>query len=103
LPGFHDSPVHLLGSGLQMSRVSLKDARDEAEFGKRLKEFDTKLPAGRWMLGGEWDHDRTFGGELPTAEILDRYVANRPVFLRRYDGHMALVNTKALQLAGITA
>jgi predicted amidohydrolase YtcJ len=103
VPGFHDSHVHLLGSGLRLSEVALKDAKDEAEFGRRLRAFDRKLPKGRWLLGGEWDHDRTFGGKLPTAELLDKYVPDRPVFLRRYDGHMAVVNTRVLKLAGITA
>jgi predicted amidohydrolase YtcJ len=103
LPGFHDSHVHLLGSGQRLSEVALKDAKDEAEFGRRLREFDRKLPRDRWLLGGEWDHDRTFGGKLPTAKLLDKYVPDRPVFLRRYDGHMAVVNTKVLKLAGITA
>jgi predicted amidohydrolase YtcJ len=101
LPGFYDSHVHLLGSGLRLSEVALKDAKDEAEFGKRLREFDRKLPRDRWLLGGEWDHDRTFAGQLPTAEMIDKYVADRPVFLRRYDGHMAVVNSRVLQLAGI--
>jgi predicted amidohydrolase YtcJ len=66
-------------------------------------EFDRKLPRDRWMLGGEWDHDRALKGQLPTAELLDKYVSDRPVFLRRYDGHMAVVNTRALKMAGITA
>ncbi len=102
VPGFYDSHVHLLGSGQRLSEVALKDAKDDAEFGRRLKEFDQKLPRDRWLLGGEWDHDRTFAGKLPTAELIDRYVANRPVFLRRYDGHMGVVNTLVLKQAGIT-
>jgi predicted amidohydrolase YtcJ len=102
LPGVFDCHVHLLAGGLQRRQVDLKDANDEAEFGRRLKEFDRKLPQGRWMLGGTWDHDRTFAGKLPTAEMLDRYVPDRPCFLSRYDGHMALVNTRAMELAGIT-
>jgi predicted amidohydrolase YtcJ len=103
LPGFHDSHVHFLGGGQQMSQVALKDAKDEAEFGRRLQEFDRKLPRDRWLLGDDWDHDRTFGGRLPTAELLDKYVPERPAFLRRYDGHMAVVNTRVLKLAGITS
>jgi predicted amidohydrolase YtcJ len=103
LPGFHDSHIHLLATGQRLSQVDLKDARDEAEFGRRLRDFDRKLPAGRWLQGGLWDHDRTFGGMLPTAALLDKYVPNRPAFLTRYDGHMALANSRALQLAGITA
>jgi predicted amidohydrolase YtcJ len=103
LPGFYDSHVHLLGSGQRLGEVALKDAADEAEFGKRLREFDRKLPRDRWLLGGEWDHDRTFGGQLPTAELIDKYLADRPVFLRRYDGHMAVVNSVVLRKANITA
>jgi predicted amidohydrolase YtcJ len=102
-PGFYDSHVHLLGSGLRLAQVALKDAKDEEEFGKRLKDFDARLPRDRWMLGGEWDHDRTFGGKLPTAELIDKYVPDRPVFLRRYDGHMGVVNTRVLKLANISA
>ena len=103
VPGFYDSHIHLLGSGLRLAEVALKDAIDEEEFGKRLRDFDRKLPRDRWLLGGEWDHDRTFAGRLPTAELIDKYVRDRPVFLRRYDGHMAVVNSRVLHLAGIRA
>lgn len=103
VPGFYDSHIHLLGSGQRLSEVALKDAPNEAEFGRRLRDFDRKLPRDRWLLGGEWDHDRTFDGQLPSAELLDQYVRERPVFLRRYDGHMAVVNSHVLRLAGITA
>ncbi len=103
VPGFHDSHLHFLGGGQQLGHVELKDARDEAEFGRRLKAFADKLPRDRWLVGGNWDHDRTFNGTLPTAETIDKYVKDRPVFLRRYDGHMALANTAALRRAGISA
>lgn len=102
VPGFYDSHAHFLGGGQQLARVDLKDAKDEAEFGRRLAEFDRKTPRDRWLLGGNWDHDRTLGGKLPTAALVDRYVKDRPVFIRRYDGHMALANTVALKLAGVT-
>jgi predicted amidohydrolase YtcJ len=102
VPGLYDSHVHFLGSGMRLSEVALKDAKDEAEFGRRLREFDKKMPRDRWMLGGEWDHDRALGGQLPTAELLDKYVPDRPVFIRRYDGHMGVVNSRVLKLAGIT-
>ena len=102
-PGFHDSHLHFLGGGQQLARVELKDCKDETEFGQRLKAFDENTPRDRWMLGGNWDHDRAFAGKLPTAATIDSYVPNRPVFLRRYDGHMALANSLALKKAGITA
>lgn len=101
VPGFIDSHAHVLGGGIQLGRVELKDAANEAEFGKRLREFDEKTPRDRWLLGGNWDHDRTFNGVLPTAALLDKYVKNRPVFIRRYDGHMAVCNSAALRIAGI--
>jgi predicted amidohydrolase YtcJ len=103
VPGFYDSHAHFLSGGRALSSVYLKDAKDEAEFGKRLAEFDKKTPRERWIVGGLWDHDRTFKGELPTAATIDKYVKDRPVFIRRYDGHMGLANSAALKLAGITS
>lgn len=103
VPGFYDSHLHFLGGGLSLARVDLKDAKDEAEFGARLKAFDANTPRGRWMTGGLWDHDRTFKGALPSAALLDKYVKDRPVFMRRYDGHMGVANSAALKLAGIDA
>ena len=103
IPGVYDSHVHWLGGGMQLARVELKDAANEAEFGRRLAAFDGTMPRDRWMLGGNFDHDRAFNGRLPTAATIDKFVKNRPVFLRRYDGHMAVVNTAALKLANVTA
>ena len=103
IPGVYDSHVHFLAGGLSLSRVDLKDAKDEAEFGKRLAEFDRTTPRDRWIGGRQWDHDRTFAGKLPTAAMLDKYVKDRPVFIRRYDGHMGVANSAALKLAGVTA
>ncbi|QJW99949.1 amidohydrolase [Frigoriglobus tundricola] len=103
VPGFYDSHVHFLSGGRSLSSVDLKDAKDEAEFGKRLGAFDQNTSRDRWIVGGLWDHDRTFGGALPTAATVDKFVKDRPVFIRRYDGHMGLANSAALKLAGVTA
>jgi predicted amidohydrolase YtcJ len=104
LPGLHDTHTHFMAAGIFLSQVDLKLCANEAEFGQKLREFDKKLPPGRWLLGGNWDHDRTFNGVLPTAEMIDKYVSpDRPVFLRRYDGHMGLANKQAMKLAGINA
>ena len=54
-------------------------------------------------LAGDWDHDRAFSGQLPTATMIDSYVPDRPVFIVRYDGHMGVANSRALKLAGISA
>ena len=103
VPGFYDSHLHFLAGGQSLSRVDLKDAKDEEEFGRRLTAFDKNTSRERWIVGGLWDHDRTFKGELPTAATIDKFVKDRPVFIRRYDGHMGLANSAALKLAGVTA
>ena len=103
LPGFVDDHTHFLTGGLAVSEVQLKDAADPEEFGRRLAEQSTRLPAGAWITGGTWDQDRWPGGELPTAGLIDRYVSDRPVFVTRYDGHMSVANSRALELAGVTA
>ncbi|AMV27307.1 N-substituted formamide deformylase precursor [Gemmata sp. SH-PL17] len=103
VPGFYDSHLHFLSGGQSLSQVDLKDAKDEEEFGKRLTAFDKNTPRERWIVGGQWDHDRTFKGVLPTAATVDKFVKDRPVFISRYDGHMGLANSAALKLAGITA
>jgi predicted amidohydrolase YtcJ len=102
VPGFSDSHCHVLGSGLRMTQVQLKDAADEKEFGRRLAEQAKSMTPANWMLGGDWDHDRAFNGRLPTAADLDKHVPHIPIFIRRYDGHMALANTLAMKLAGVT-
>ncbi len=102
VPGFIDSHAHFLSGGRSLMQVDLKNAKDEAAFGKLLREWDAKMPTGRWLIGGNWDHDRTFAGALPTAAIIDKYVKDRPVFINRYDGHMAVANSAAMKIAGIT-
>ena len=103
LPGFSDSHTHFESGGFYLLGVDLKDAVDEDEFGRRLAEASKRLPEGAWITGGNWDHDRWAGGNLPTAELIDRFVPNRPVLVTRYDGHMSVANSAALKLAGVTA
>ena len=106
LPGFNDAHVHFLSGGFQLSSVDLRDANTPEEFAQRIRSFAAKLPAGRWITGGDWDHERwpEVNGKapLPTKELIDRVTASTPVFVSRLDGHMALANSLALKLAGIT-
>ncbi|KPK77064.1 MAG: hypothetical protein AMJ79_04545 [Phycisphaerae bacterium SM23_30] len=103
LPGFHDSHTHFVTSGFNLMGVDLKDADNEEEFGKRLAAAAQKLPPGAWITGGNWDHDRWPGGKLPTAELIDKFVPDRPVLVSRYDGHMSVANSLALKMASVTA
>lgn len=103
LPGFIDNHTHFLSGGQWLSGVKLKDTKNEQEFGERLAQKSAELPEGTWILDGTWDHDNWPGGNLPTAELIDRYVPDRPVFVTRYDGHMSVANSLVLEMAGITA
>ena len=103
LPGFNDSHVHFLSGGFQLSSVDLRDASTPDEFAARIQRFASNLPAGRWITGGDWDHERWPEAKLPTKELIDRFTPNTPVFVSRLDGHMALANSLALKLAGVTS
>ena len=102
LPGFNDAHVHFMSGGFQLASVDLRDANSPEEFGDRIRRFAEKLPPGRWITGGDWDHERWPGALLPTKELVDRYTPNTPVFVNRLDGHMSLTNSVALKLAGVT-
>ena len=101
-PGFIDNHVHFISGGLQLSRVNLNDVLSKQEFQSRIIEFDRVLPKSSWILGGNWDHE-LWGGIYPDKSWIDEVVSDRPVFLDRLDGHMALANTKAMNLAGINS
>jgi predicted amidohydrolase YtcJ len=100
LPGFIDDHTHFIEGGFHLLSVDLRDAATPAEFSERIKNQAAKLPKGRWIRGGDWDHER-WGGELPTREWIDKFTADNPVFITRLDGHMGLANSAALKLAGL--
>jgi predicted amidohydrolase YtcJ len=102
VPGFIDGHVHFIQGGFQLLEVDLKDARDEAEFLRRLGEKAKTLPPGRWIQGGNWDEEAWPDARLPTRWMIDPITPNNPVFISRYDGHAGLANSAALKLAGVT-
>jgi hypothetical protein len=102
LPGFNDSHVHFLSGGFQLSSVDLRDADSPQGFAERIKNFAAKTQKGRWITGGDWDHERWLPANLPTKELIDSFTPDTPVFVNRLDGHMALANSYVLKLAGIT-
>ncbi len=102
LPGFIDDHTHFIDSGFHLLSVQLRTAATPAEFARRIKEHAARLAAGRWITGGDWDHELWPGSPLPTKELIDPYTENNPVFVSRLDGHMALANSAALRLAKIT-
>jgi predicted amidohydrolase YtcJ len=100
LPGFIDNHTHFMSGGFQLQSVDLRYAKSETEFAMLIKARSEKYPS-RWITGGDWDHDNWPGGNLPTRELIDGYTPRTPVFVNRYDGHMALANSYVLKLAGI--
>jgi hypothetical protein len=101
MPGFADAHTHFIGGGFQLGSVDLRDAPTPAEFARRIGAFARTQPAGRWITGGDWDHER-WGGELPQRAWIDSVTPSHPVAVQRLDGHMLLANTAALELAGVT-
>ena len=102
LPGFNDAHVHLISGADEIVGVDLRPSKDEADLARRLGDFAARLPKGRWITGGYWDHEAWPGKSLPTRAQIDALTPDHPVFVQRLDGHMALVNTLALKLAGVT-
>ena len=101
-PGFIDNHTHFLSGGLGLASVDLRDAATPEEFSARMAAFAPNVPEGRWIEGGDWDHEM-WGGQLPDRSWIDESTRNHPVFVSRLDGHMGLANSRALELAGITA
>lgn len=101
LPGFIDNHTHFMSGGFQLQNVDLRYANDEKEFAAIIKQRAEERP-GKWITGGDWDHDLWKSGKLPAKEMIDAVTPNTPVMVNRYDGHMALANSYALRLAGIT-
>lgn len=102
VPGFGDAHTHFVGGGFQLVSVDLRDAESPAEFIDRVAVFARSIPPGRWITGGDWDHERWPGSTLPRRQWIDSVTPDKPVFVSRLDGHMGVANSLALRLAGIT-
>lgn len=101
LPGLIDSHGHMLGLGDILETFDLRTVNSIANVAAIVQKEAAKRPAGEWIRGRAWDQTN-WGGEFPTAKELDAVAPKHPVYLTRVDGHAAWVNSKALQLAGIT-
>lgn len=103
MPGFFDSHCHLMAGGIELAELDLRGCRDTGELAERVRAYAESLPAGAWVRGRGFDQSLFPNGEWPTRDLLDPVSGERPAYLRRVDGHSVLVNTRALQLAGIDA
>ena len=101
-PGFIDAHVHPISGGLKLLHCSLQDAADLDEALGMVASYAAEHVDREWIWGAGWAM-AWFEHGTPSATALDRVVADRPAFLYSLDGHSAWLNTRALNLAGITA
>ena len=99
-PGFIDAHAHFYRYGLSLQRVNLMGTKSWDEVLNRLRTFAAANPTG-WLTGRGWDQNDWSVQEFPTKRDLDQRFPTRPVLLTRVDGHAAIANQAALNLAGI--
>jgi predicted amidohydrolase YtcJ len=101
LPGIIDSHSHFLEGSLSLDQFALDDAYAILEIQRRVRDFAAAHPDRQWLLGHGWLYDAFKPSGLPTKQILDEVVSDRPVVVDCYDGHSVWLNSRALTLAGI--
>jgi predicted amidohydrolase YtcJ len=102
VPGFTDAHMHPMVGGLERLRCEMYDLSSPDDYLDAIRKHAEKEPDTEWFRGGGWSVG-AFPPGGPTAEMLDKVVPDRPAFLPSSDHHDAWVNTKALEVAGITA
>lgn len=102
LPGFTDCHTHFIDGGFSLSCVQLGKARSREDFANLIKNKARELGPRAWILNGNWDHQQFDPPELPNKGWIDDATPDNPVCVNRHDGHMVLVNSLALEMAGIT-
>jgi predicted amidohydrolase YtcJ len=100
-PGFGDAHVHPVHGGLNRLSCELHGSRGQDTYLEIVATYAAGHPDEPWIRGGGWTMD-DFPGGVPGRETLDRVMPDRPVYLQSRDGHSAWVNSRALELAGVT-
>ena len=100
-PGFIDGHAHFVGYALGLQKIDLKNTVSWDEVVKRLTDAAKDKDTSAWIVGRGWDQNDWAVKEFPTNEKLNELFPNTPVYLTRIDGHAAIANDKALQLAGV--
>ncbi len=102
-PGFYDAHCHFYGYGLSLQNVDLRGTKSFDEVLERVQKFAETHPDNEWILGRAWDQNDWEEKEFPVNNQLNELFPNKPVVLRRVDGHALIANDAALKKAGITA
>jgi predicted amidohydrolase YtcJ len=101
-PGFGDAHIHPVSAGVGRLRCDLTGARGLDTYLARIAAYAGAHADEAWIRGDGWSMS-DFPGGIPHRDDLDRVVPDRPVYLESRDGHTAWVNSRALELAGVTA
>jgi predicted amidohydrolase YtcJ len=101
-PGFTDAHVHVATSGLEQLRLTFADCDDAADALEAVGRYAAENRDEPWIIGGGWSQS-WFERGCPDALALDSVVADRPALITNSDGHGAWVNSRALEIAGISA
>ncbi|WP_232335617.1 amidohydrolase [Mucilaginibacter arboris] len=99
-PGFIDSHAHFYEYGMSLQAVNLKDISSWQEIVDSVKHYAENNTDG-WIIGNGWDQNRWKNKQFPNKQQLDALFPVRPVLLTRVDGHAAIANQAALNIAGI--
>ncbi|MFJ9447551.1 amidohydrolase [Kitasatospora sp. NPDC101235] len=102
LPGFQDAHIHAVGGGSELAACDLTGTVGVTDYLARIRAYAEARPEQEWITGSGWSME-SFEGGLPTRHLLDSVVPDRPVYLTNRDHHGAWANTRALELAGLTA
>ncbi len=101
-PGFIDPHCHFWGYGTVLQQADLTGTGSEEEMLNRVQEFAKTHPNAEWIQGRGWDNTMWPGKSWPSKALLDSAFPNKPVVLRRVDGHAIIANSMAIALAGMT-
>jgi len=101
IPGFNDAHAHFISGGLSLDQINLLEATTLDEIKDSIRVWSEAHPERTWITGRGWYY-QPFAGSLPTRQLLDTLVPDRPAYLVAYDGHTGWANSQALKLAGIT-
>ncbi|MCB1685465.1 MAG: amidohydrolase family protein, partial [Pseudomonadales bacterium] len=117
-PGFNDAHVHMDSTGMLITGVNLLDVHEPVAFAERIAAATTRLPKGSWILRGDWGAYEQWGQGssgaavagasdrgpfTPDRRLIDKLTPDHPVLVSRFDRSMFLANSRALELAGISA
>ncbi|MEU6014744.1 amidohydrolase [Streptomyces sp. NPDC047515] len=101
LPGFQDAHIHAVSGGMELAECDLTGTVGVEDYLTRIRSYADAHPDRSWITGGGWSLE-SFDGGLPTRQLLDSVIPDRPVLLANRDHHGAWANTRALELAGLT-